>query len=112
MPGWFLTQKYKLKRLRLMWQPSQCWKPRTRPQTSLEDLDLCTTRITDAGLKHLATLKNLRRLKLVNTQITDAGIESLGRLTNLKHLDIGDTQISLDGANKLRAVLPGCQIER
>jgi hypothetical protein len=36
-------------------------------------LDLSDTQVTDAGLKELKELKNLRSLDLFNTRVTDAG---------------------------------------
>jgi hypothetical protein len=33
--------------------------------------------VTDAGLKHLAALKNLKRLNLWDTNVTDAGAKWL-----------------------------------
>jgi internalin A len=35
------------------------------------------TKITDAGLKELAALRNLQRLKLASRDVTDAGVEEL-----------------------------------
>ena len=42
-------------------------------------LDLCNTKLTDAGLAHLCGLSGLRKLSLVNMKVTDAGIEMLRR---------------------------------
>jgi hypothetical protein len=49
-------------------------------------LDLSKTAVTDAGLKELASLKNLQELVLSNTKVTQ------------------------DGANLLQKALPACKI--
>ena len=52
------------------------------------------TRITDAGLLHIAGLTDLQELNLACTDFTDAGLLFLGRLTRLEYLVLGGTQIS------------------
>jgi len=47
--------------------------------------DLIGTRITARGLKHLQSLKNLRRLA-VGVPLNDAALEQLGKLTKLEFL--------------------------
>src|SRR5258706_3261845 len=49
-------------------------------------LNLAGTGVTDAGLAHIAGLKNLRRLNLENTGITDAGLAHLKGLAELRYL--------------------------
>ncbi len=41
--------------------------------TSLKDLHLNSTQVTDAGLEHLKELAGFRHLYLFSTQVTDAG---------------------------------------
>jgi internalin A len=43
----------------------------------LQSLNLCSTQVTDAGLKELAGLKSLRTLKLDIGNVTDAGLREL-----------------------------------
>lgn len=50
-------------------------------------LDLCS-RVSDAGLKHLASLKQLRVLILAGTNVTHAGIEHLAGSPSLVALDL------------------------
>jgi internalin A len=46
------------------------------------------TKITDAGLKELAALKNLQWLEPGGTKITDAGLKELAGLKNLQWLNL------------------------
>src|SRR5262249_899692 len=48
---------------------------------NLRELHLDSTGITDAGLKELAPLGQLRELHLINTKVTDAALKHLGTLT-------------------------------
>ncbi|MFT5192139.1 MAG: hypothetical protein ACI9DF_005179 [Verrucomicrobiales bacterium] len=59
-------------------------------------LYLNKTQVTDAGIKHLAGLKQLRRLHLANTGITNAGVKHLEGLENLETLNIYGTKVSDD----------------
>ena len=59
-------------------------------------LYLGQTAVTDAGLKELATLERLEHLGLENTQITDVGVNTIVNLKNLKYLNIGGTAITDD----------------
>ncbi len=65
----------------------------------LQQLYLGQTTVTDAGLKELATLERLTHLGLENTHITDAGIHSISNLKNINYLNIGGTAIT-DGCLK------------
>ncbi len=58
-------------------------------------------RITDAGLRELTALKQLRWLDLTDTQITDAGLAVLKELTNLEELSLANTSISTQGVKEL-----------
>ena len=57
--------------------------------------------ITDAGLRELTALKQLRWLDLTDTQITDAGLAVLNELTNLEELSLANTSISTLGVKEL-----------
>jgi len=51
----------------------------------LEELELSSSEVTDAGLKHLMGLTALKKLGLGSTQVTDAGVQELQRaLPNLE----------------------------
>ena len=60
----------------------------------LVSLDLSNTKITDAGLAHLVSLKKLASLNLWIPRITSAGLPHLGKIQSLTSLGLGDTQIT------------------
>ena len=78
--------------------------------TSLRELRLQNTNITDAGLAHLKGLIKLKDLRLSRTKITDAGLVHLKGLTKLKELRLMQTQITAEGVNELKQALPNCRI--
>jgi hypothetical protein len=59
--------------------------------TSLESLDLDSTAVTDAGLKELSALKNLKRIGLCATKISTC--EAAKEWTSLRTLDLRNTSI-------------------
>jgi YHS domain-containing protein len=67
-------------------------------------LDLGETGVTDAGLKPLAAMKNLRRLQLDRTAITDTGLAHLAPLSHLESLSLHSTKITDTGLLALRAL--------
>ncbi len=54
-------------------------------------VDLSFKKVTDAGLKNLADLKNLQSLDLSRTQVTDAGVKDLAGFKELRTLGLSDT---------------------
>jgi hypothetical protein len=68
---------------------------------NLNSLSLMKTRITDAGVAHIAGLRNLRTLMLNGTDITDSGLEHLTELTELRYLFLSDTQMDGSGLQSL-----------
>ena len=71
----------------------------------LEALSLRGTRITDAGVSHIAAAGKLRRnLDLDQTQVTDAGLASLAGLTSLRGLFLAKTQITDAGLPHLNSL--------
>ncbi len=63
--------------------------------TSLTDLNLGDGQTTDAGMKHLAKLKNLTRLILgANKDLTDVGMAEVVKLKKLETLGISFTKIT------------------
>src|SRR5262245_54175714 len=55
-------------------------------------LNLAATKVTDAGLAQLATLKNLQRLHLEKTGIGDAGLANLKSFAELRYLNLYGTK--------------------
>jgi len=69
--------------------------------------------VTDAGLKHLKGLKKLKLLVLDDAdQVTDEGLRSLGHLKSLAllQLDLG-RRMTPQGIERLKRDLPNCRIE-
>jgi len=58
-----------------------------------------------------ADLAKVTRLSLHRTQITDAGLKDLAKLQNLKVLDLSNTKITDAGVAKLQKALPFCRID-
>ncbi|HEY2827452.1 MAG TPA: hypothetical protein VGJ04_07605, partial [Pirellulales bacterium] len=69
-----------------------------------------TGQITDAGVRHLAGLKNLEILDLNNQPITDESIAVLSRLKTIEFLDLSGTNLTNAGLAKLRTKLPRTRI--
>lgn len=81
-----------------------------KPQLRL--LDLSFTRISDEGLKAVASQSELRHISLINCRVTDCGIASLTRLTRLREIYLIKTSVSSQAVEQLRQRLPTCRIER
>ena len=63
--------------------------------SSLEELDLSEdSLITDAGMAHIAKLRQLKKLNLWRVQISDAGTLMLAPLTKLEWLNLDNTKLS------------------
>lgn len=63
----------------------------------LEELSLFYTAVTDAGLVHLVGLRKLKLLRLDQTRVTDAGLVHLADLTKLEVLDLHSTHVTDTG---------------
>ena len=72
--------------------------------------NLSGSKITDAGIKHLEGLVELRNLALERTAISDACLGSLSHLKSLAFIHLTGTRITEAGAKKLREKLPGLQV--
>ena len=66
------------------------------------DAELARTKITDAGLKTLATFPNLRAVDLAHTAVTSAGVPALARLSHLESLNLTATAVDDAGVAPLR----------
>jgi len=69
-------------------------------------------KITDAGFKEVAKLQKLEVLILANTKITDEGLKEVAKLKQLKTLILSNTQTTDAGVAKLKKAFPNyCYIE-
>ena len=78
----------------------------------LQTLQLGRTRVTDAGLKEMSALKQLQTLYLGSTKVTDAGLKELAGFKQLEKLYLAETQVTDPGVAALRKALPNCKIVR
>lgn len=69
---------------------------------NLTCLDLSDTQLSDAGMVHIAKLKNLRRLTLFYCNITNRGLSFVAQLSQLEVLNIDSRDISDDGLRPLK----------
>jgi internalin A len=60
------------------------------------ELGRCS-KITDAGLAQLSTLRGLMYLGLSGTRVSDRGLASFSELLSLRHLDLSGTEITGEG---------------
>ncbi len=75
--------------------------------TGLEELCLSGVRLTDAGLRHLAALRNLKRVYLYQTQISDQGLGQLLHLPGLLALTSSGNAITEEGLAAFRLAAGG-----
>jgi hypothetical protein len=73
--------------------------------TTLQNLILDTTRVTDPGLARLAGLTNLRELDLGDTRIDGSGLAHLKELKDLRALDLRRTPLNGDNLVHLRPLI-------
>jgi internalin A len=78
--------------------------------TSLEELYLGYSHLTDEGFAPITKLKNLQKLTLMGlcptgkTRITDEGMKHVAKLTKLRELDIRLSNITVTGFAELKAL--------
>jgi hypothetical protein len=76
-------------------------------------LDLSGTKVTDAGMKPLTALKGLKELFLANNpKVTDKGLKELTALTGLQRLELSGTKVTNAGFDNYRAAVPGCSVTK
>ena len=66
--------------------------------------------ITDAGLRRITGLSQLRSLRLEGSLITDAGLGYIARLSRLRELWLIDDRTTDGAVEKLKNLLPDCEI--
>lgn len=72
----------------------------------VRELGVSRTRITDASIDQMLTLKNLERLDVDQTRLSAEGLTRLHSLPKLRTLVVARGQYSPDDLQKLRAALP------
>jgi hypothetical protein len=77
---------------------------------SLWMLRLDRSAITDAGLARLKSLKSLETLSLTETELTDSSVETLAGFRSVKSLDLDRSGISPAGIERLKQALPNARI--
>jgi hypothetical protein len=75
-------------------------------------LGLGSLAVTDEALAKLADEKKMHALYLYDTKITDAGLKHLAGLTGLRLLLLTATPVTVSGVAELEAVLPECLVVR
>ena len=66
------------------------------------DAELARTKVTDQGLKMLATFSNVRSVDLAHTNVTSTGVPLLARLDHLETLNLTATSVDDSGIVALR----------
>ncbi len=69
------------------------------------------TQISDGDLVRLKVLKYVRDIDLSDTNISDQGLTCLYDMKVLRYLKLSNTKVSDGGIEKLKRVLPSCEIE-
>jgi len=85
------------------------------PGKPVIEVNLAFAHVTDASLKELKGLKDLKQLTslaLYNSQVTDAGLKELKDLKQLTTLHLGGARVTDAGVKELQAALPHCKIHR
>jgi hypothetical protein len=77
---------------------------------SLQSVELGDIRVTDAGLKHLEKMTDLRDWGLFGTSVSDAGLAHLAGLRSLQSVELGDTRVTDAGVQELQKALPDAKI--
>jgi thiol-disulfide isomerase/thioredoxin len=76
----------------------------------LKYLCLHDTKVSDSGLEYLKDMTALETLLLHNTQVTDEGLIFLEDLSLLQRLTLAGTTVTRKGVDRLRQILPSCNI--
>ena len=77
---------------------------------NLRDLDLSSSGISDAGVASLSKSNSITGLRLLWTELTDASMKHLASLRTLQRLEIGP-HVTESSAQTLHDALPSCTIQ-
>lgn len=80
--------------------------------TELRRLNLSRTKISDAGIKHLAALSKLEVLNLYGSKVSDAAMQTLAAMPALKRVYVWQTAVSADACAQLRTARPNLIVDR
>ena len=80
--------------------------PSIASMNRLEELDLSTCKISDAGLEPLRSHRSLRKLWLTGTSVSDSLIELLASLPRLEEVELTGTRFTDDGRQELARRIP------
>lgn len=93
--------------LRTASAPAQCTDALLAKLAPVADLiveaELARTKITDAGLRSVASWPNLVRLDLAHTAVTSAGVAALAPLAKLESVNLTETKVDDRGVATLQA---------
>src|SRR5262249_24350581 len=78
--------------------------------TELREIMLAYSKITDDGVKHVNTFRNLESLSFYECRSTDKGMVQLKDLKKLRRLDLYLTDVTPAGVKELLNALPECEI--
>ena len=77
----------------------------------LRELHILSDDVTDNGLVYLRDLSNLKLLRIWSASVSARGLSHLTGLSNLRELHLYGKQITEDGVANLRRALPNCTIK-
>lgn len=78
---------------------------------SLKALDIKSVKMSDAGLRHLQNLPQLRKLS-VEAPVTDAGLAHLKALHQLEELSLKGSKVTDAGVQELQKALANVKVDR
>ncbi len=73
-------------------------------------LEISGTAVTDAGITALVASPRLKVLRFRSTAVTDSGMDALRGLKSLLMMSVGNSKVSEAGIARLRAAIPGVVI--
>src|SRR5580704_15970636 len=73
------------------------WRDKTMPGNPVVEVDLMHTELSEADLKTLGNLKELKTLSLWRSNLTNEGLKNLASLQKLTSLSLADTKVDDTG---------------
>lgn len=78
--------------------------------TELRSLNLSKTPVTDAGIIEVLHFKELKTIAIRETAVTDAGLRVLAQLPHLTSLYMGGAKVTRAGLDEFLKARPNCEI--